>query len=197
MAQPITDLLTKAIKTNTIPKNAEDARAWFRSKAQQLRSADPATLLSNSKIQTSNKVEIGQMYLFNYDPKLKDELPYYDRYPLIFPIKPAEGGFLGINLHYLPPVYRGKLMDALYTTAVTESDNVKSLNISYDILNSASRFAFFKPCVKHYLNNHVRSRLAKIDPVDWDVAVFLPLQRFEKATIGKVYKDSRKIISKG
>jgi hypothetical protein len=47
-------------------------------------------------------------------PSSRRQLPYWDRLPLIFPIEIYPDGFLGINLHYLPPMYRAKLMDALY-----------------------------------------------------------------------------------
>ncbi len=198
MATPLTDILNKAINTKSISLNSNNSKDWFRNKAASINSADPSTFLSKSKAQESRAATIGQMYLFNYDPKLKEDLPYYDRYPLIFPFSQAKDGFLGLNMHYLPLTYRGKLMDALYTIAVSDKDkNITGLQMSYQILTNASRFRFFKPCVKHYLNSHVRSRFVKIDPTEWDIALFLPFQRFEKASISKVYKDSRAIIAKG
>jgi hypothetical protein len=65
-------------------------------------------------VNTIDEKSIGKMYTFFYDPKHKETLPYYDLFPLIFVVGPAAGGFLGINLHYLPPVLRAKLMDSLY-----------------------------------------------------------------------------------
>ena len=62
-----------------------------------------------------NIQNIGQMFMFFYDPKNKQTLPYYDRFPLVFPIELYSDGFLGINLHYLPQKYRANLMDALYS----------------------------------------------------------------------------------
>ena len=35
------------------------------------------------------------------------------RFPLVIVIDKAEGGFLGLNLHYLPPILRAKFLDAL------------------------------------------------------------------------------------
>jgi len=32
-----------------------------------------------------DSVEPGGMYMFLYDPKTKAKLPYFDRFPLIFP----------------------------------------------------------------------------------------------------------------
>jgi hypothetical protein len=129
--------------------------------------------------------------MFFYDPKGKATLPYYDIFPMIFPIGFQEGGFLGINLHYLPPYYRAKLMDALYSTANNNKyDESTKLKISYEMLNSASKFGAFAPCVKRYLWDHVQSKFLYVEPTNWDTALMLPLERFQKATKTKVFNDS-------
>ena len=40
---------------------------------------------------------VGSMQMFFYDPKTKDTLPYYDRFPLVVVVGPAEKGFLWIK----------------------------------------------------------------------------------------------------
>lgn len=134
------------------------------------------------------------MYCFYYDPKWKKELPYYDRFPMIFPIHMESDRFLGINLHYLPYNLRAKLMDALYSLETSATKGQKKLQISYSILKAASKYEAFKPCIKEYLKSHVRSRFVKIDHTEWDIAIMLPLERFEKATKQKVWAESKKII---
>jgi len=138
---------------------------------------------------------VGSMYMFYYDAKHKATLPYFDRFPLIFPYKKVKGGFMGINMHYLPLQYRAKLMDSLYDVASnTKYDESTRLKINYKILSGASQFRYFKPCVKHYLTSQVRSRFLYVYPSEWDIALFMPLERFEGATKTQVYADSRKII---
>ena len=46
------------------------------------------------------KLEVGRMYLFEYDPKWKKDLAYYDNFPLIIMVDALPNGFSGINLHY-------------------------------------------------------------------------------------------------
>jgi hypothetical protein len=41
---------------------------------------------------------VGSMQMFFYDPKTKETLPYYDTFPLVVVVGPAEGGFYGLNL---------------------------------------------------------------------------------------------------
>lgn len=136
------------------------------------------------------------MYLFAYDPKHKDSLPYYDRFPLVFPFDRNSNGFTGINLHYLPIQLRAKLMDNLYELVSDDNYDANTrLRLSYNILHSLSKVKYFKPCVKHYLNSQVDSRFILIEPSEWQSALFLPLQQFKKARVSEVYKDSRKTIN--
>ena len=130
-----------------------------------------------------------------YDAKTKDKLPYWDMFPLIFPIEYYGDSMLGINLHYLPPVLRAQLMNALFTTLNNDKYNKTTrLQISYSILKGASRFGYFKPCIKKYLFSHIRSPFIYISPDEWDIALMLPTQRFQKATSEKVWSDSRKKV---
>ena len=140
---------------------------------------------------------IGRMLFYNYLPKGKDKLPYYDIYPLIFPIKLYPDGFLGINFHYLPLNLRASLMDALYTLVNDKNINEKTrLKISYEILRDAGRFAAFKPCIKRYLYGYVKSRFLLISPLEWDSAMMLPLAEFKKQSQQKIWEDSRRIINR-
>ena len=50
---------------------------------------------------------------------------------------------------------------------------------------------YFKPCFKHYLLAHVKSRFAEVPAPEWEIATFLPTAQWEKASAGKVYQDSR------
>jgi len=201
VAQIFSDILAKGVRRGEIPARTQTAREWYRNQAKRSGSGINATGVieaskpKNSTATLTREGQIGQMMLFEYDPKHKDTLPYYDRFPLIFPINIAKGGFLGMNMHYLPPRLRAQLMDALYDTANNERYDEKTrLEISYRILSQSSKYRLFKPTVKRYLTKHVRSRFVRINASEWDIALFLPLQSFQKGSVQKVYADSRKII---
>jgi len=186
--------LADGLRKGQIPGRTQEARNWFRDTAKKLAGVNEGQLLK-SKDALSSRVDVGRMYLFSYDAKTKDDLPYYDMFPLIFPFRKTPDGFLGINLHYLPYILRAKLMDLLYTYVSDPklSDNAR-LKISYEILNSASTNKYIQPCVKRYLTSHVRSQFVYILPVEWDIALFLPVENFSGATSAKVWRDSRKMI---
>jgi hypothetical protein len=187
-------ILSQGVRSGQIPARTTAARRWFRNTAKTV-STSPSAVLKGDKDRLRNKAYPGIMYSFYYDPKHKETLPYYDRFPLVIPIGPAAGGFLGINFHYLPLPLRAKLMDALYDVVNNQKfDESTRIAASYDLLKGAAKFAPFKPCVKHYLTQHVRSRYLRIEPAEWDIALFLPTEDFAKASKSKVWRDSRKMI---
>jgi hypothetical protein len=184
-------------KSEGVTKDPMLARDWFRDRATQVKSVNEKSVMNN-KARTYNKMtktDVGRMYMFFYEPKHKETLPYYDRFPLIIPIGLTPNGFMGLNLHYLAPALRARLFDALYD--LERDDKIresKKLTIKYSMLNSAAKFRYFKPCVKQYLTGHVRSRFLYIPSEEWDIALFLPTERFTKSAKRNVWKDSSKKI---
>lgn len=178
--------------TGLLMPGSTDVRDWYREKAREVTNLNPGKIISQNRSFNKNNIKPGFMYLFGYDPKTKEDLPYYDKFPLIFPFHAEEGGFLGMNLHYLPHIMRARLMDQLYELTNNEKfDDTTKLRASYSFLNSASRYKYFKPCVKRYLYSHVTTRFLFIPANEWDVALFLPLERFAKQNKNSVYKESR------
>lgn len=195
MAKVFDEILLKGVRSGKIPAKTQEARDWYREQAKKTGKLNETKLIREDRDRLKNVPTIGSMFMYAYDPKWKDKLPYYDRFPLIFPFRKTKKGFYGINLHYLPLPLRAKLMDSLHDLANnTKYDESTKLKINYQILNGAARFKHFKPCVKQYLNAHVRTKPYYIFPSEWDICLFLPLERFAKAPKSKVWSDSRKII---
>jgi len=193
MATVFDDLLLKGVRAGEVPARTASSREWFRNQARRT-SARPMSI-TKDRDRIRGRSTIGKMYFFFYDPKTKADLPYYDTFPLIFKVANTQGGFYGINLHYLPYKLRARLMDALYEiTNNNKYDESTKLRLSYDLLKGASKYRFFKPTFKKYLNSNVRSRFVEINASEWDIALFLPVERFEKASKSTVWADSRKMI---
>ncbi len=194
MSNLFKELELQAFRAGITPRSKE-SRDWFRRKANSLRRVNRNALMREEPIQLSNRRLIGSMQMFFYDPKTKDKLPYYDSFPLAIVVKPAPGGFLGLNLHYLPPALRAKFLDAILdVTNNTKYDDDTKFDLTYRMLTRSSKFKYFKPCVKHYLNSNVRSRFATVPAPEWEIATFLPTADWQKAGAAKVYADSRKMI---
>lgn len=184
----------EAFRAGITPRT-EQSRAWFMDKVKDMKNINRNTLMKEEPIQLKNRQVIGSMFMFFYDPKHKETLPYYDSFPLVIVLKPAPGGFLGLNLHYLPPVLRAKFLDSILdVTNNKRYDESTKFNLTYKMLESASKYKYFKPCIKHYLTDHVRSRFAMVQAPEWEIATFLPAADFQKATTREVYRDSRAMI---
>jgi len=187
-------------KQQGISLKTREALQWYRKEASM--ATKDATILikeDSSRLQNQiNRTSIGRMYMFYYDAKHKNDrkkLPFWDRFPLIFPIELYPDGFLGINFHYLPPIQRARLLDALDNIANNKKfDDTTKLKVSYQLLKSASQFKLFKPCVKRYLSSHVRSKYMYVAPNEWPMAIFLPIAKWEGATASTVYKNSQEKI---
>ncbi len=156
-----------------------EIQAWFFDKAFAAPTQTGARRIimrDDAKRGRTNTV-VGKMFFFRYDPKTKDKLPKYDKFPLVFPIEPYADGFLGLNLHYLNLTER----DALLSMLIKEGGNPKlneyaKLQISYSIIKrAASVYGLAKPCVKRYLFGHVRSKFIEVYPGEWDKAIELPV----------------------
>ena len=194
MSNLFNKLELEAFKAGITPRTRE-SREWFRRRVQNMRRINRNALMREEPVELTNREIVGSMYMFFYDPKGKKELPYYDSFPLVIVIKPAEGGFLGLNLHYLPPILRAKFLDSLLEyTNNNRYDETTRFRLSYNLLQSAARMKYFKPCIKHYLNDHVRSRFARVPAPEWEIATFLPTADFQKSSKSTVYSDSRRMI---
>ena len=186
-------LLMEAERDGIILDNSAESLAWLKQKYNDISPRDVMPKEFIRDLERYRRVPlIGRLYMFLYNPKHKEQMPYYDRFPLVFPIRRVPGGFYGLNIHYLAPRYRALLMDSLYSTiSNTKFDETTRLKINYDILNAASKYRWFKPCVKHYLTPHLSSQLLYVDPNEWNLALFVPSEQFRGANKRKVWEDSR------
>ena len=168
---------------------SREARSWLQSKVGTLKPTKGALMKDRERLKA--KSLIGRMYFYFYDPKTKDTLPYYDKFPLVIPIERYPDGFLGLNLHYISPKQRVLLLDKLSTLLTDHNYDEKTrLRISYDYLARASKMYQAKPCIKRYLYSHVQSRFLEITADEWDIAVMLPVESFAKAKKNKVWSES-------
>lgn len=194
MANLFTTLSSAAFRAGINPRTRQ-SRAWFQDKVSELKNINRRQLMREEPIELRNKQLLGTMNMFFYDPKTKDTLPYYDRFPLSIIVSPAEKGFYGLNLHYLPMTLRAKFLDALLDVTNNKIyDDTTKFQLTYNMLKRSASLKYFKPCFKHYLSSQVKSRFAMIPPSEWEIAAFLPTADFEKANDRQVYRDSRKMI---
>ena len=166
------DKISAQIKTGTEPYQ------WYRNRIKELGTPNTAELLRSGKL--SKQPTPKHLNMFVYAPKFAKKLPYYDTFPLVMYLKPAEGGFYGLNFHYLPYALRARLLDAA---------GQDKLSVS-----AVENSRLTKPTIKRYLFSYARSMFRKVDSEDNLTAIMLPVQRFKKASDTTVWSDSRKMI---
>lgn len=181
------------LKIRSSKGESEKALSWYQ---DQIRSLSAASLRPNKLMQYTPQLKQnvlpGYMYMFFYDAKYQDILPFWDKFPLVLPFRKVENGFYGINLHYLPYIMRFNLLGKLHDLASDEKITEKTrIRISWNALNSIAGSTPLKNCVKHYLIDHVQSKFLNIPYPDWVTASLLPVERFVGATKQQVWQRSR------
>ena len=140
----------------------------------------------------------GDFFLYQYHAKHKETLPYWDKYPVVFPMaRPKAGHFHGINMHYLPLKYRTILMTALQKRL----DKAKyRAAIFRNTIRKDEYQHIIKPAIKQYLTSNIRSFVVKVKREQWNMVLYLPLARFVKGKYNqaipyqKVWRDSTRTI---
>ena len=196
MASILTTLSDEKLAAQYSTMSRESLR-WLTKRIQSLRNpvglVRPLTKETNRYVRPSDRQKflMGGLYYFYYDPKTKNDLPYYDKFPLVMPLKRESDGFIGLNLHYLPIKYRINFMRKLLPLAIyNDEDEIKRIRITYPILDSSNRYKEFRPCIKKYLYGHVKSRILAVEPQEWDIALYLPIQQFRKQPVATVWQES-------
>ena len=163
---------------------------WYMNEIKKFTKPTSAELIRQGK--RSSRPFFGKLNMFMYNPKLKNELPYYDIFPLVLPIERYKDGFLGINFHYLPNSLRIKLLsDLMKLKSNNKFDETTIIRARYAKL-AQSRFV--KPTLKRYLYKKAKSQYHRVDADEFTIATLLPVQQFRKANETRVYADSRKMI---
>lgn len=169
---------------------------WYKEQVRTLFTKVTPQGLMHDQTRLTNKIKVGQLYLFSYTAKHKDTLPYYDMFPLVLPFRPLNDGFIGLNFHYLPYAMRTLLMNRLmqFTNNKLMNENTK-IQVSWRLLKGAANHPAVAPCVHRYLYTQVNSRFLTIQANEWSTAIMLPVESFQGATKNKVWADSKKKMS--
>ena len=171
--------------------DTDRSATWYRSQVNRIASGKTAgQLFREGKLQT--RPSVGRLNLFGSNPKLRAKLPYYDIFPLVLPLEPIKGGFMGMNFHYLPPLLRFRLLERMQARASDRRfDSNTKFEVNYDDVKSIK---IVKPTIKKYLYAYCQTGFLRINADDAAIAIYLPVQRFKKAPEATVYADSRKFL---
>jgi hypothetical protein len=195
--QRLLDRIKAQLAEQGLPARSQAARAWLQkeltSKTLNIGARMAFVNASARSMQHFDTTHfIGRIFFFFYDAKLKKELPYWDKFPLVIPIEIYNDSFLGLNLHYLHPSYRAILLDKLESIVNNKKyDDTTKMRISYSYLKKTTKILpkEAKPCIKKYLYTHIQSRFLPISGDEWEIVIFLPWEDFTSSTRSGITKQ--------
>lgn len=154
-----------------------------------------------SELKTSSKYILpGQICLFGYqEPKYKEELEYYDRFPLVIALgitRTKDGVIreIGLNLHYYPPYVRARILQQTFEVFrpyfekfFNDPSSKPNVFISYkklkSLLRSNTKIAFG---VKMYIP--VLRGITYNIPARLLSTAFYTEGKFSKATLQQIFR---------
>lgn len=161
---------------------------FYRKKLQEI-GHNPNQVLKSSVIlqrMPNSKLAPGKLYLYSYEPKGKETLPWWDRLPLLLLLKTNPTGFSGINLHYFPWAKRMQIFDSILPRRGYQNPGI-GVHLKLSGLAGISNLNYG---YKNYLRDQVKSKILLIHPVDWMNAVYLPMMDFQKKSKEHVWSKS-------
>ena len=104
---------------------------------------------------------IGKIYSFEYTP-ITDNLPWYDRNPVVLALNSPNKNDLGINLNLLPIKFKEELLDKVHSALVfgANGDALResSLRITYDGMKMFLERYGFGFAVRQYIPSRKRKQ---------------------------------------
>lgn len=152
------------IKADSIRRGAQRSSKWLEKK------------IKNANWKKVTKPKPGVMYLSVYDAKYKDVLPVWDSHPLNIYWHADSKTILGLNLHYLTPPIRRKLLSLL--EKVSRSD--KDFKVAISALRTVTKMKAFQPAIHKYLFTNFKTQLVEIPMSEWDNVIFLPTAKWNR-----------------
>lgn len=180
-----------------IERHTAFSRSWFEKQIKaNFKDYTFGKMERESKGLTRQRMGVGRTYMFQYDAKYKDELPYWDRFPLVIVLDIGKKHVLGLNLHYIAPKTRAVILARLYDIASSKVfDERTKLKLTYGMVKSISKWKLLKPCIKKYLKTNFRSKFVHVDFDNLEQAIFLPVEQFMKADKRTVWRKSRESVT--
>ncbi len=182
----------KEAKQMNIVDRSELSRRWYHDYAlEQGVNYRSFQMLRKGGKRISDR-KLGRMYFFRYYPNKPYET--FDEFPLIFMLYEDADNFSGINFHYLSPKLRaillGHMLQYMSNKDYTERTKIFARKFR-DVIKKNKRFRHAKVSYRQYRNDQVQSKVIQVHPLDWELAIMVPTERFK--TIGGGRTASKKI----
>ena len=142
-------------------------------------------------------MKLGRMYFFRYEAEGTSsgrgvEIKrgnVYDAFPLIFLLSETPGSLEGINFHYMTPKERIKLLGRMFEYLNSEDFDNRTKLFSTKFKRTIKENALFRyarVCYRVYKPGRIASKILQVHPMDWELAITVPTERFVTPKGGRV-----------
>lgn len=210
LIQRYIDKFEKAAKSTThMQRNTADSLKWFQRRVSKDILSRRTALFTDhgdyvKRKASGAKTLIGKLYYYKYEAEMpgSKKAPVYDEYPMVFffnSYKSTKGKtiLLGLNLHYLTPKERNFLLTHLLKYKSNGKLSAKSrLRAQWNVIKRFGDVAY--KAVHQYRADRFQTQMIEIHPEDWEIAVFLRLEKFVPVGEHSITSQSgtRKMIQK-
>ena len=142
-------------------------------------------------------IKLGRMYFFRYEAEGTPSGRgvsikrgnVYDAFPLIFLLSETPDALEGINFHYMVPRERIKLLGRMFEYLNSEDfdDRTKLFSVKFRRTIKDNRlFRYARACYRVYKPGRIDSKILQVHPMDWELAITVPTERFVTPAGGRV-----------
>lgn len=160
------------------------AMDWYRQELSDLlegKLTNVASLIRQTPEYRVRRVFLGKMILFGYIPETPvAKLGYYDRFPLVIPIRLYRDHFMAVNLHYMPFKLRASFIDRAEDAARGDVDtgDARLTALRYDLMKSSTKYLSGLVGIRKYKLKGIYTPTLEIPSDKWKYAINLPVARF-------------------
>ena len=142
-------------------------------------------------------LRIGRMYFIRYEAEGTSSGRgvqikrgnVYDTFPLIFLLSETQETLEGINFHYMVPKQRIILLGRMFEYLNSENfdDRTKLFSTKFKrTIKENNVFRYARVCYRIYKPGRIESKIMQVHPMDWELAITVPTERFVTPKGGRV-----------
>ena len=178
----------KTAKKSGIIERSEMSRSWYHDYALEQGLDYRSLKMMQSGGRRIKDMRLGRMYFFRYEP-IAGYKYNYDAFPLVFMLYEDPDNFSGINFHYLSPKLRAILLGHMLNFLSDQDFSNRTRLFArkfMQIIKTNKRFRHAKAIFKNYRPEHIQSKVIQVHPLDWELAIMVPTERFKTPSGGLI-----------
>ena len=171
----------KTAKKSGIIERSEMSRSWYHDYALEQGLDYRSLKMMQSGGRRIKDMRLGRMYFFRYEP-IAGYKYNYDAFPLVFMLYEDPDNFSGINFHYLSPKLRAILLGHMLNFLSDQDFSNRTRLFArkfMQIIKTNKRFRHAKAIFKNYRPEHIQSKVIQVHPLDWELAITVPTEKFK------------------